>query len=447
VSPQLANGGRDRDTEIQSLFGGGDGRAAVQSEDCLRLNVWTPGTDNGRRAVLVWLHGGAFLYGMGTGPGPDAPTDGSALAAFADAVVVTVNHRLGICGHFHLADQLGPDYEGSGNAGLLDVSAALGWVRDNAAVFGGDPTRVLVFGQSGGAGKAHSLMAMPGAEALFGSVALQSGLARTFHSRDSAGAVAERLLHDLDARTADDLAATPITRLLEAQKAAIRRDPTNIGLQPFYPVVDGTSMPVHPNEAMNLGWASSVAMVVGTVKDEMDLILAVDDDLEDAQLHELVAKDAGDRAAAVITAYRDAHPGLTPADLRRRIETERLFQLPAIEVAERRAGTGRVWMYEFVHDAPPVGLFRGGAPHAIDVPYVFQTVDRVRLTGGGEARRQLGVQMGAAWVALARSGDPNHTGLPPWPEFGLTERATMMFDIPPHLVNDPGGPQRRAWGQ
>jgi para-nitrobenzyl esterase len=445
ISPQLINGGRARPGAVQALFGGGDGSRAVQSEDCLRVNVWTPGADERRRPVMVWLHGGAFLYGMGTGVDAPAMTDGEALARFADAVVVTVNHRLGITGHFHLTEIFGSDYEGSGNAGLLDLAAALAWIGDNAAAFGGDSKRMLLFGQSGGGGKAHALMAMPSAERLFSAVALQSGLARTFHTPESASEVAGRLLADLAVGSPEELAALPLSRLLEAQAAALARDPTNVGLQPFYPVVDGTSMPRHPDDAVCSGWAATVPMVIGTVRDEVDLFLPVDESMDERALLEATAADTGSPAGHLVANYRAAHPDLSPADLRRRLETERLFRLPAMRLAERRADLGPVWVYEFHYGAPRTDASRGGAFHALEIPYIFQTVDAVKLTGTDPARFALARQVGTAWAGLAGAGDPNHPGLPPWPRYRAGEKATMIFDVPCRVELDPERSQLAAW--
>ncbi|MGE0881125.1 MAG: carboxylesterase/lipase family protein [Acidimicrobiia bacterium] len=451
ASPQLVNGGRDRAAETQVLFGGGDGRLAPQSEDCLRLNVWTPAVDAGKRPVLVWLHGGAYLYGMGTGPGAQAMTDGTALSAHGDVVVVTVNHRLGLFGHFFLADRFGDDFAASGNTGLLDIAAALRWINENIAAFGGDPDRVFVFGQSGGGGKAHTLMAMPAASGLFHGAALQSGLARALHTPESAARVAAQLLDDLGARTVDDLFGAPLDRLLAAQAAALARDATTVGLQPFYPVIDGSSLPVHPLDAMNDGWAGGVPLLVGTVKNEVDLYLVVDDAMDEARLLALVGRTEGERAGDIVATYRAELPHFTPADLYREIETERLFRLPAIRLAEHRAGAhgthgaAPVWMYSFTYDSTAFAGPRGGAPHAIEIPYLFRTVDRVALTGTGAERHRLVEQMSEAWVAMARVGRPDHRKLATWPSYSLAERATMIFDRESRVEHDPRSMQRRVW--
>ncbi len=395
---------------------------------------------------MVWLHGGAYLYGMGTGPSDGATTDGAALAEFGDVVVVTINHRLGIFGHLYLRDLFGQDFDGSGNVGLLDIAAALSWLRDNATVFGGDPDRALVFGQSGGASKAHTLMAMPRAAGLFATVALQSGYARSFHTPTSASAVAERLLEELGVHRPSDLAERTTAQLLEAQAQELRRDPTTVGLQPFYPVVDGTFLPVHPSRVDVNGWAGSVPMVVGTVRDEVQLFLDVDEDMDMETLVRVLAATTDDRAAHLATVYQSLYPDLRPADLWRAMETDRLFRQPAIGLAERRISSGSVWLYEFVYEAPADSDWPSGAPHAIEVPYIFQTANKLRARSLGVEHYPLSADIGAAWVSLARNGNPNHSRLPEWPQYDPDSRATMLFDSPCRVVSDQKREQRRAWG-
>ena len=416
-------------------------------EDCLTLNVWTPGPEPaGGRPVLVWVHGGSFTTGAGGIPW----YDGSRLAARGDVVVVTFNYRLGALGFLHLADLAGEAWAGSGNIGLLDQLATLRWVRANIAEFGGDPEQVTVFGESAGAMSIATLLAMPEAAGLFSQVILQSGAGTFVQDRETATALAAAVLDELGVPRADPsrLADVPVAAVLEAQAVASGRR-SGVGLA-FMPVVDGSTLPSWPEAALAAGSAAGVPVVTGTTRDEMRLFSAVAPDAFAAEdegalvRHVAAIPDVGpEHAPAIVAAYRRRWPDLTPTDLHVTIHTDHAFRRPAQRLATLQAQAGsRAWSYWFTWASP---IFGGmlGSYHGLEIPFVFDNLDRPAidlLTGGGEHLQALADRMAGAWLAFARGGDPG------WPAYDPAgARTTMRFDLPPELVDDPHPDLRAAW--
>jgi para-nitrobenzyl esterase len=420
----------------------GDIPRLPQGEDCLVLNVWTPGVgDGGKRPVLVWLHGRGFAAGAGS----EGWYNGANLARRGDAVVITVNHRLNGFGYLHLADLGGERFAGSGVAGQLDIIRALEWVRDNIAAFGGDPGNVTIFGESGGGRKVSVLLAMPAAAGLFHRAIIQSGAHVRGVERQRATEFAERLLAHLEINPSEleELQALPHEQLTQALNAL-----TQGGALALSPVVDGTYLPAHPFEPVAALTAAHVPVLIGTNKDEAALFLARDPRRRRLEEHELVERlrpVLGDRLEQILSVYRAHRPDDTPWDLLVGISSEDR-RLRSILLAERKLALNGapVFMYLFTWESDYLGgLFK--AAHAMEIPFVFDNVDVAPLTGARPDRQQLADAMSEAWLAFARSGDPNHEGLPHWPAYDTESRPTMIFDVPSRTENDPRREERLAW--
>ena len=423
------------------------------SEDCLVLNVWTPGPGDGsRRPVMVWCHGGGFFAGSGGGKW----NDGTKLAHHGDVVVVSFNHRLNILGFLYLAELADGRFPDSGNAGMLDVVAALEWVRDNIAAFGGDPGNVTVFGQSGGGFKISMLMAMPAARGLFHKAIVQSGSAIRGNPPTVATKHALWVLDHLRLAhgEADALQSVPLDRLIEAATAVLNRVGVP-GENPFVPVVDGRALPHDPFDPDAPAISAAIPMLIGTAKDESRMLLAGDAAIfnltEDQMRERLIAfLDVGaaetDRIVAVI---RQERPTATPSDIFFAATNARMLWLNAITQAERKAaqGAGAVYMYRFDWSIPILGG-RLGAPHSVTTPFAFRTVDAAAsMVGTGPDSRVLSGRVSDAWRAFARGGDPNHPSLPEWPRYDAARRATMLFNDDCRVANDPDGTLRIAMRQ
>lgn len=432
-----------RQGPLERAFGG----YGEVDEDCLTMNVWTPGAEpEARRPVLVWFHGGSFTTGTGSIPW----YDGSRLAARGDVVVVTFNYRLGALGFLHLGDLGGEAWAGSGNCGLLDQVGALRWVRANVATFGGDPERVTVFGESAGAMSIASLLAMPEAAGLFSRAILQSGAGTFVQDRATATALAADVLAELGVPHGDlhRLAEVPVEAVLDAQAVGGGRR-AGVGLA-FMPVVDGATLPARPEAALAAGSAAGVSVLVGTTRDEMRLFSAVAPDAfaaeDEATLlrHVAAIPDVGPvGAATVVGAYRRRWPGLPPTDLHVIIHTDHAFRRPAQRLATLQVEAGaEAWSYWFTWASPILGGLLGSY-HGLEIPFVFDNLDRPgieMLTGGGGHLQPLADRMADAWLGFARDGDPG------WPAYEPAgDRSTMRFDLPPELLTDPDPDLRVAW--
>ena len=436
-------------------------RAYLQpaGEDCLRLNVWTPEINGStRRPVMVWLHGGGFQVGSGHDL---AAYDGEALSTRGDVVVVTLNHRLGPFGYLNLAELGGERYAGSGNAGMLDIVLALEWVRDNIERFGGDPGNVMIFGQSGGGGKVCALMAMPAAKGLFHRAAVQSGSSLRLGEPEDTSAHAAAMLAELEVKP-DQLEALQhfsVEQLLAAGQALGRKRAAGMGSPAtmdfrkmsrrlgWTPTVDGVTLPRHPFDPDAPELSADVPLLVGTNLNEF--VTGVDNpdayNLTRRQLEQRLGERYGERTTAILDAYQRCYPHARPFDLLSVASVAPMRQ-SAVDQAGRKAAQGRApaWYYLFAYRTPVLDG-RPGAFHSAEIAFVFDNLARCsNLTGGDPQADILAEQMSQAWINFARSGDPNHAGLPHWPAFSAARGETMTFDVACSVQDDPEREARRV---
>ena len=418
-------------------------------EDCLVLNVWTPSLGAGhKRPVMVWLHGG----GYSTGSGGFTIYDGANLARKHDVVTVTVNHRLNVFGFLYLADIGGEKYAHASNVGMLDIVAALEWVRDNIAAFGGDPGNVTIFGQSGGGGKVSTLMAMPSAKGLFHRAIVESSSAIKGVTRSDATKSAEMILAKLVLKPnqLDELQNLPMDRVLSINAGG--GPAGNQGLR-LAPVVDGRTLPRDPFDPTAPEISANIPLLIGSVETEVTFMPRQQlDSIDDADLHARVKQAArcdDAQADKLIEVYRKERPGVSNIDLYLILASDTSFRAGVRTEADRKAaqaaqGNAPVYMYYFTWRSP----VRDGklkAFHTLEIPFVFENVDIGKpMTGTGQDRYSLSDKMSRAWVAFARTGNPNHKGLPNWPAFNTDQRGTMIFNNECKTVNDPGKEERLA---
>ena len=415
------------------------------SEDCLVMNIWTPNPGSERRPVMVWLHGGGFASGSGS----YGIYEGRELARKHDVVAISVNHRLNLLGFLHLG-HYGGKWASASNVGMLDIVAALEWVRDNITAFGGDPGNVTIFGQSGGGGKVSTLMAMPAARGLFHRAIAQSGTALTAIPAEQAVKTTEQILQRLTLTPArlDQLQTVPFAQLIDL----LRPSPGVSPLPAAGPVLDGRSLPVHPFDPTAPAQSAGVPFLTGTTATEMTFF-ASDDQLrpiDDATLRQRVKgllKVEDPEADRMIALYRKQQPGRDNIDLFLRMETDNgRFRLSVDTQAERKAAqrAGPVYLYRFEYYSP-VREGRLKSMHCMEIPFVFDNLEAGKIyTGVSPAAQQIADRMSAAWVAFARTGNPNHRGIPEWPAFNSTQRPTMVFGDETKMVNDPGREERLA---
>ena len=436
--------------ELANFSGATD--SAAETEDCLTLNVWTPG-QTGKRPVMVWLHGGAFSYGSANSD----RQQGSRLCNRGDMVVVTVNHRLNIFAHLHLAEIWGPEYARSSNAGVLDLVAALEWVRDNISSFGGDPGNVTIFGESGGGGKVSTLMTMPLARGLFHKAIIQSGASIVLGRPERAAKLADIVLKQLGVTRNDlgKLQSLPAEQLLAVVGPATKEHgPPQRPLfdrYAFGPVVDGDVLPRDPFAPDASPLSADIPLLIGDMKNEMTSFYATIDPIWHRTLLESQARDrlfpiAGRHTDTVIDTYRRLYPSDNPAQRLIAATTDSNFRIRSLAVAQRKAAQGKapVWMYSFEWETP---LFEGrlGAPHALDVPFCFDTIDLTNATDLSPGARKVAATMASTWIAFARFGNPNNETIPYWPAYNSSERATLLLDTEPRIQNDLRGEARRLW--
>jgi para-nitrobenzyl esterase len=425
---------------------------AAMAEDCLVLNVWTPALRDGRRRpVMFWCHGGAFIAGSGSAPW----YDGANLCRKGDVVVVTINHRLGAFGFLNLGDTAGDEFADAGCAGMLDIVAALEWVRNNIAEFGGDADNVTIFGESGGGAKVCVLMAMPSARGLFHKAIVQSGPAVRMASREDAGITLDKVLAQLDipASRARDLRDIPAEAILKAQIEVLRSIPPasfserrRIG---FNPVIDGRNLPGGPFDPIAPAISSNIPLMIGTNKDEMTLFFGFApwlDNLDESAMRDRMRILVGDRADAIADAYRRARPADSPRDIVLAAATDQSMRIPSLIIADRQCAqhAAPVFVYMFTYETPVLGG-RLKSPHALEIPFVFDNVVGSKITGDSPARLPLADRMARTWISFARTGNPNNGVIPAWPAYSPATRPTMIFDLECRIENDPQAAERMAW--
>ena len=415
---------------------------ALPGEDCLNLNIWSPDPGSTRCPVMVWIPGSAFEVGSAATPF----FDGSRFAR--DGVVcVTINYRVGADGFLDLG-------EGNANRGLLDQVAALRWVMENIASFGGDPGQVTVFGESAGGMSVATLLSMPRAAGLFKRAIAQSGATHYEIPAATAQRVRDRFAEKLGVEpTRDAIAAVPTERLLAAQlelraDLAAHPDPGRWGQEvvvsgmPWHPVIDGDVIPAHPIDLIAAGASADVDLMVGSNTDEWRLFLVLFGVLD----HVTDAAVAGAAAAyglpveATLRTYRATRPGAMPGDLLAALQSDWYVRIPAIRLAEAHASSpAGTYMYEFAWRTPKLNG-RLGACHGLEVPFVFDTLGNgTEQILGADPPQQLADTMHAAWTSFAMKGDPG------WPEYELRNRATMRFDTISKIVEDPRPEERELW--
>ena len=423
------------------------------AEDCLYLNVWTPSTSGAPRPVMVWIHGGGFTIGSGS----QEIYDGATLARRGDAVVVTINYRLGPMGFLRLIDITNGRIPSTGNEGILDQIAALEWVRDNIAEFGGDPDNVTIFGESAGGMSVGTLLAAPAARGLFHKAIPQSGSCNTASPVQRANHVAEHVLKTLGASPAhpEQLHALSPEALLKGTLLPNGMPNPELGMG-YQPVVDGA---VLPNAAIDLvaeGSTAGVAIMVGSTAEEWKLFASMDARIADLDRKGLGARIgrrlAPEAADALIAAYEKARTGrgepTTPAELFSAIESDRVFRIPGIRLAETKARLEpNAYSYLFTWKSPAL-RGRLGSCHALELGFVFGTNDvpgMKSFSGSGPDADRLATAMQDAWLAFARSGNPSCDSVGEWPRYTEARRATMIFDKTNGSTDAPMDEERRAW--
>ena len=406
-------------------------------EDCLHLNVWAPvAAGKDKRAVLFCIHGGGFAICSGNHP----MYDGTRLAQWGDVVVVTVTHRLSSFGYLNLADldPSGPWGDASA-AGMLDLVAALKWVRDNIEQFGGDPDCVTIFGQSGGGWKVSTLLAMPAAQNLFHRAVIQSGSLMSHMPREAAAQVSRAFVGQLGLTpaTLDRIKDLPWTQILAAQTA--------IGAHAFVPVVDGTHIPAHPLESQVASLSDHVPLMISTTLDDAGLFFDRFA-MTEQELQDTLSAAYGGKAALLEKAYRGHFPTKSPYLLYAQIVTDAGFRRFAHAQAEAKAARQRAAVYTYLWEwTCPAFDGKFGAVHAMDVAASMQNERDAILGSGSTDARRMCDDLASALLAFARRGDPNNSQIPDWPRFDASQRSTLVFDRNTRIERDPHGALRKLW--
>jgi len=449
------------------VFGVGE---PAPDEDCLFLNVWTPAVNDGRkRPVMFYCHGGGFWAGSGA----SVFQDGSNLARENDVVVVQSNHRLGIMGYLFLADVFGEAYAESANAGLLDIVAALDWTNRNIEAFGGDPSNVMVWGESGGGAKTSCIYAMPAAAPYFHKASIESGPGVRMTDREQANRTTSWVLDQLGLTPgqAHRLVDMPAARLLEVQ---LKRSPNDVmslyggrrglgasGLGGFSPVVDGLVLPAHPFDPSAPEVSAGKPLIVGSNRDEIVFFYMNSPDksvfaLGEAALAEHIEKIFGVDAQKLLTAYRRGRPDVSPSAIAVAIESAAFSGAGSIAIAERKAEQNHapVFMYlltDHINTTVAGTNYQIGAAHAMDIRLKFDNLapSEARfpsLSKEEHADHALAAKnMSHMWASFARSGRPEAPGQPSWPAYDLQTRSTMMISAHCHISSDPYPGEREAW--
>ncbi len=417
----------------------------TQSEDCLVLNVWTPATDNGKRPVLVWLHGGGFS----TGSGSSAWYDGVRMSQKQDVVMVSINHRLNAFGYLYLGDLGGGEFRDAASVGLLDCVLALQWVKDNIAAFGGDPSRVLIYGESGGGRKTSSMMAMVPAQGLFNRCVVQSGSQLRLDTPDVGMERTEKLLKALNIPKTDlsKLWTVSQDEILAAIPGAVQ------GSGQFRPVIGSPSFPSHPFDPGAPAMSANIPMIVGSNRTEMSVFLGGDPAIasitEEQLVQRITAAVPAGEAADTLAMYRRLYPQAKRDEILYMATTDRGYFLDSTILAGRKAdqNAAPVWVYQFYRSTPLEGG-RYHTPHASEIPFVFDTLSKATSIGGEPTAnaQNLADRMSGAWANFAANGDPNGGKTPTWPKYNSSTRPTMVWDespAGPRVENDPRAEQRK----
>jgi len=422
------------------------GTAGAKSEDCLFLNIWTPACDGQKRPVMVWIHGGAFV----TGAGSTGTYNGKHLVARGDVVVVTINYRLGAFGFLNLKDATEGKCPGTGAEGVADQIAALRWVKQNIAQFGGDPGNVTIFGESAGGMSVGALLASSRARGLYHKAIPQSGACDIGIARERSAKIARLVLDKLGVAPSEvgKLLEAPWEAILDAQKEVLAQ-PRETGGLPFGPTIDGDILPRRAIHCVRDCSAKGVAVMTGTTRDEWKLFTAAATKLrlmDSAKLRSLTAGLVGEAADGVLAAYSEG----SSFDKWNAVMTDHSFAIPAIRLAEAQGRHGSAYLYRFDWASPFLGGVIG-ACHAIELGFVFGTYNE-KLAGAffgtGAKADALAIAMMESWIAFAKNGDPSNAITGPWPRYEAASRKTMIFgDGDPRVVDAPNERRREAWAE
>ena len=421
-----------------------------QDEDCLYLNIWTKGIDDAKRPVMVWIHGGAFIIGSGT----EAMYTGGKLASCGDIVLVTINYRLGALGFMNLDVVTKGKIPASGNEGLLDQVAAIEWVHENIAAFGGDPDNITVFGESAGGMSIGTLMSMPAAKGKFPKAILESGAANTVSDLDEAVKMSEKYLEllGLTGNDVEALRSLTFQQLKDAQLKLgdIMREAEH-RVTPFQPLVDGKVIPERPIEAIRKGSAKNVTAIIGTNLEEWKLFAMMEPGFKDmdeaAMINRLGGMIPSETLKGLVKDYRNARSArgdsTGPADILTAIQTDIMFRMPAISLVEaQRDNSQDVYSYLFTWKSPVMGGIMG-ACHALEIGFVYGQYDDM-FCGTGPDADKLSRCMQDAWLAFARTGNPSCGTIGKWPVYG-EKRMTMILDKDCRVEVAPYDAERAAW--
>ena len=432
AAPQIPSGGMTDSAPVR------------WSEDCLYLNISAPEvvadpSDAGGRAVMVWIHGGGYTSGQGAIPW----YNGTRFANNSDIVVVSINYRLGALGFADLT-HLGDEFATSNINGTLDQIAALQWVQNNIAAFGGDPNRVTIAGESAGGFSVATLMACPGAGGLFHRAIPQSGACHHTLPQEAARTATDYFLQELGHQTPMALETVAVDDILAAQNATLAHFARGAGkknalgtfVSPFYPVHGNSTLPQAPLQALGRGASANVAVLTGSNTDETTLWSSGDEDLG-----KLERTADGYSAASALAVYRQTRPDATVRDLLVALTSDHMFRIPAIRMAEVRQDAAPTFLYEFCWKSR---AFDGalGATHSLEIPFAFDNLDQPGVDlfiGPGPLPQTLADTMHKAWSDFIKTGNPG------WPRYDTASRKTMMFNDTSELVEDPRGAEREAW--
>lgn len=410
------------------------GENATFSEDCLYLNVWTPGLDNAKRPVMVWLHGGGFSSGAGA----SILYEGSNLARGQDVVVVTLNHRLNAFGYLDLSG-LHEDYADSSAAGMLDIVLALQWVRDNIGNFGGDPECVTIFGESGGGRKVSTLMAMPAAQGLFHRAIVQSGSQLLLDTAEVGQHRARLFMEALQLKPSElsKLHELPAEKLLQAMNRV------SAVMGQFRPSAGSPAVPSHPFHPAAPAISAKVPMLIGTTLTEVSFFMSRNPRLrnlgEEGVIEEIKSLVPAEQATRVYATYKAVYPELSPAEILYRVGTDRGYFLDSTIQAALKAEQGAAPAFMFSFEwAQPLGEGRSHVPHGSEIAFVFNNTHLAR----GDNPQPLADKMSAAWAAFARNGDPSTKDLGQWTAYDVKNRPTMILAAECRMENDPRGELR-----
>ena len=421
AAPQLPSGGM------------ADSVSVNWNEDCLFLNVCTPGVDQKKRPVLVWIHGGAYRSGQGAVPW----YNGTSFALNGDIVVVSINYRLGALGFTDLS-RFGDSYATSGINGICDQIRALKWVRDNISGFGGDPSKVTIAGESAGGFSVATLLGCEQAQGLFRRAIPQSGAAHHTLTEKVGRVVADLLIDELAVESIDELKEASVMDILKAQaRADVRYNQMGIGngVQAFYPVEQNEVLPIPLRESIRSGMGASVPVLTGTNKDENTLFV-----MEKISSERLRSQAETYGSESLVDAYMEMLPGATETELAIELGTDFTFKIPAVRHVEDRIAQGAdTWMYQFDWESRNVRL---KATHALEIPFVFNTLRSSGVDafiGGGELPQAVSDEMHSVWTSFIQGDEPG------WPKYDLEKRTVKHFDNNSFLVDNGELQRLKAW--